>query len=219
MRGWCVLVLTLLGGGSAAAETLTTYRVEGFTADGKRAVFRRERTGGEDGCRELALEVHETATGRQLETRAILRDGKGCSTPLVQADGLRERARLMTKHGSFVPQTRLEPRGDALVAEGTRLTLAVEGTLPPLDARDPAMAGKRAELRLLLVVERKGAKRTLLDRKVKVAPVLRPGSEIFAWRKPSLSEAQLSADGRVLAVILDERPELLRLPTLTPSAR
>jgi hypothetical protein len=213
MRGGpCALLLTLFGSGSATADMLTTYRIEGLSGDGKHVVFRRETTGGPDGCRELALEVHDSATGGQLTASAILRSGQRCSKPLAQVDGLRERARLMARYGPFVPRTRLEPRGEALVADGVRLTLDVQGTLPPLDARDPASRGKRAELRLRLVLERRGKTRTLLDKKVTLAPVHPPRGETYVWRKPELSEAQQSTDGRVLAVILDEKPAVLRLP-------
>jgi hypothetical protein len=189
------------------------YHVEGLTADGKYAVFRKEASGGEQPCREVSLVVWQVTPARQVDSASIFRAGPGCSSPLAKAAGLRERTRLATKYGDFVPRTRLDPRPGGLSGGGLTLLLDVVAIFPALDPGNPAAsARRRVPVRLQLTAERGGVSQVLIKKDIKVAPVLAPGSDKhYIWRKPALAEGQVSTDGKVVAVILDEKPVVLVL--------
>jgi hypothetical protein len=203
---------------SAAADEIehVGYHVEGLTADGKYAVFRKEASGGEQPCRDISLVVWQVTPAKQVASASIFRAGPSCSAPLGKAAGLRERGRLAAKYGDFVPRTRLDPKPGGLSGGGLTLLLDVVGIFPALDPGNPAAnAKRRVPVRLQLTAERGGISRVLIKKDIKVAPVLAPGSDKhFVWRKPELAEGQVSTDGKLVAVILDERPAVFVLPAL-----
>jgi len=213
------LVVVLAGGGGAAHATIdppsSSYSVLGFTRSGKHVVFQKRWSGGGQDCEETWLSIFEVKSRQRVKAPPVYRAGDCDNKPEISKKaGKRTRARLLKELGELaVKPTRLtRVKLNTLKGPGFTLTLEVKGRYPGL-TNDIENDGKlRARLVLRLLYRVGDRSREVLQRRLTVSPSPHPeGYESYVWDKVTLTEGQLSPDGKALALIISNRPWVVPL--------
>jgi hypothetical protein len=179
-------------------SSTSSYRIVGFTKDGKHVFYRKEITNPHT-CDEVWLAIYRVKGSKRLRSSPIYRDPDSClDNGISRGLGKKLQAKLERKYGHPVRR-----KG------GGKVVLKVTGEYPVLESDYDFKT--RARLRLRLTATIGGKTHLLLDKRVRHAPSLHHDEERVVWKAPSLDDWQIGSQGKTVAVVLVGRPRIFSI--------